>query len=170
MEPWGMPTLTRYSCEDFPSRTTGSHLLLRKDEIRPNVWPEILWLKFVKKTSMQNPVASLGYMKCCSSSSPRPVKSPSNSIRHNHQIICSWLRGPKTILEIRKKATFMLVINKPVIYKFFKDFTNHRKKSSRAVVFSCRPFPDILKIKDYGWDLPTIWKTRILLTHIEEFS
>ena len=37
MEPSGTPTLTGYSCEDFPSRTTRSHLLLRKEEIRPNI-------------------------------------------------------------------------------------------------------------------------------------
>ena len=29
-----------------------------------------------------------------------------------------------------------------------KDFTNERKKANRAVVFSCRPFPNILKYKD----------------------
>ena len=34
------PALTGYSCEDFSSRTTWSYLLLRKDEIRPNIWPE----------------------------------------------------------------------------------------------------------------------------------
>ena len=43
MEPWGTPSLTGYSCEDFPSKTTGSCLLLRKEEIRPNIWPEIPW-------------------------------------------------------------------------------------------------------------------------------
>ena len=37
IDPWGTPALTRYSCEDFPSRTTGSCLLLRKEEIRPNI-------------------------------------------------------------------------------------------------------------------------------------
>ena len=31
------PALTGYSCKDFPSRTTQSHLLLRKDKIRPNI-------------------------------------------------------------------------------------------------------------------------------------
>ena len=31
------------------------------------------------------------------------------------------------------------MINKCIIYKFFKDFPNHRKKTNRAVVFSCRP-------------------------------
>ena len=30
MEPWGTPALTGYSCEDFPSKTTRSHLLLKK--------------------------------------------------------------------------------------------------------------------------------------------
>ena len=37
MEPRGTPALTGYSCEDFPSRTTRSSLLLRKEEIRPNI-------------------------------------------------------------------------------------------------------------------------------------
>ena len=34
MEPQGTPALTGY-CEDFLSRTTRSHLLLRKEEIKP---------------------------------------------------------------------------------------------------------------------------------------
>ena len=41
MDPEGTPALTGYSCEDFASRTTWSFLLLRKEEIRPNIWPEI---------------------------------------------------------------------------------------------------------------------------------
>ena len=41
MDPWGTPALIGYSSEDFPSRTTLRHLLLRKDEIRPNIWPDI---------------------------------------------------------------------------------------------------------------------------------
>ena len=87
----------------------------------------------MKKTSMPNSVESLKYIKCYSSSSPRPVKSPSSLIRHNCQKIWSWLRRPKTILEIIKKTTFLEVIDKPIIYKFFKDFTNHRKKTILAV-------------------------------------
>ena len=39
MELWGAPELTEYPY--FPSRTFGNRLLLRKDELRPNVWPEI---------------------------------------------------------------------------------------------------------------------------------
>ena len=33
MDPSGTPALTGYSCEDFPTRTTRSRLLLRKEEI-----------------------------------------------------------------------------------------------------------------------------------------
>ena len=31
------PALTGYSCKDFLSRTTRSHLILRREEIRPNI-------------------------------------------------------------------------------------------------------------------------------------
>ena len=41
MEPWRGPALIGYSCEDFPSRTSWTHLLLRKDEIRSTIWPKI---------------------------------------------------------------------------------------------------------------------------------
>ena len=41
MDPWGAPALTGYSCEDLPFRTTRSRPLLRKEEIRPNIWPDI---------------------------------------------------------------------------------------------------------------------------------
>ena len=56
---------------------------------------------------------------------------------------------PKTILEIRKKTRFLKEINSPIIYKLFKDFTNCRKKTNRAAVFSRRPFPNILKYRDH---------------------
>ena len=29
------------------------------------------------------------------------------------------------------------------------DFTNHRTKTNRAVLFSCSPFPNILKYRDH---------------------
>ena len=41
MEPWGNPIWSRCSCEDFTYRASRSWLLLRKDEIRANIWPEI---------------------------------------------------------------------------------------------------------------------------------
>ena len=36
------------------------------------------------------------------------------------------------------------MINNSIIYKFFEDFTNHRKKTNRALVFSYRSFPTFL--------------------------
>ena len=134
MDPSGTLALTGYSCKDFRYRTTRSCLLLRKEEIRPNIRPERL--KFVKKTSMPNSAKSLENIKCYSSSSSRPVKSPSNSIIRKCQKICSRSRRPKTILESRKKATFLQVIENPFIYKFIKDVTNHRKETNSAIVYS----------------------------------
>ena len=123
MELWGTPALTGYCCEDVPSRSTWSHLLLRKeDKAKYLNWNSIRF-KFMKNISMPNPVKSLGYIKCYSSSSPWSVKSPSNSIRYNCQKVCSWSRRPKTILEIRKKTTFFADC-KLITYKFFKDFSN----------------------------------------------
>ena len=40
IEPWGTPAVTGYYCEDFPCKTTWNHLLLRREEIRQNTWPE----------------------------------------------------------------------------------------------------------------------------------
>ena len=55
---------------------------------------------------------------------------------------------------------------------FLKDVTNHshRKKTNRVVVFNCRTFPNILKYGDHQWNVPTIWKARLLQTFIKEFS
>ena len=45
--------------------------------------------KFVEKTCVPNLIGSLAYIKCFSSSSPKPVKSFSNFIRYNCQKSCS---------------------------------------------------------------------------------
>ena len=112
-------------------------------------------------TKTRNKAKYLTRNSICSSS-PWSVKNPSKSIRYNCQKICSW---PITILEIRKKVTFLLVINNPIIQKFFKDFTNHRKKTNRMVVFCSRTFLKIPKYRDHRWDLPKIWITRFFQTH-----
>ena len=41
MESWETPVLTDYSCGKFPSITRQNCLLLRKEERKPNIWPEI---------------------------------------------------------------------------------------------------------------------------------
>ena len=134
---------------DFPSRTTQSCLLLREDTT-PNIWPEIpedliLW----RRPACQTMWRSLRYIKPYFSSSPRPVKSPSNSIRHNFHKICSWSRLSKTILKIRKRPHFPRCWL-PIVYKFFKDFI-HRKTTNKVEFFSCRTFPNILKYWNHQW-------------------
>ena len=71
------------------------------------------------------------------------IISPSNSIRYNCQKICSWTRGPETILEISMKARLLRVISKSVKLIWY-------------IVFSHIPFTDILKYWNHRWDLPTI--------------
>ena len=146
IEPWRNPALTGYCCEDFPSRTTQKPCITEK---RTNQDKYLTWnsmrLKLVKKTCMLNPAKTRGYTKRYSSSSPKSIKSTSNSIRCNCQKICSWSKRPKTVLEI-KRAHFSRWKTIPLFASFW-DFTNHRKKTNRAVVFSCRPFPNILKYR-----------------------
>ena len=48
-------------CEDFPSTTSQSCLLLRRNKAKDLTWNSIR-LQFVKKTSMLNPVKNLGYI------------------------------------------------------------------------------------------------------------
>ena len=92
--------------------------------------------KFVNKNSMPNPAESLRYIKCYILSSPRPFKSPSNSITYMCQNISSLSRRPDTVLKIRENATFLKVIKNPIIYKFVKESTNHRIKTNMAVICS----------------------------------
>ena len=102
MDPCGTPALTGHYCQDFPSKTTWSPLLLRNkaDYLTQNS----VRLELVKKTTMPNSIERIRYIKC--SISPWPIKSPSGSIKYNCQKICSWTRRPKNILEIRKRSYF----------------------------------------------------------------
>ena len=95
MDPWGTPTLIGYYCEDFPPRTTRRYLLLRKEEIRSNIWTERP--KFAKKTSMSNSIASLGYIKCYHASSERPVKIPTVAILSDTTVRRSAVEGLQLI-------------------------------------------------------------------------
>ena len=53
------------------------------------------------------------------------TKNQQNSIRYNCQRISSLIKKAWNHTENQgKKAAFLEVINKPIIYKFLKDFTN----------------------------------------------
>ena len=104
MEPWGTLTLMGYFHKDFPSRTKKRYQLFMKwqNKAKYLTWISIRF-RFVKKNGMSNSVNSLGYVKyyCL-----RPIKSPSNSIRHNFLKIQSLMRGPEITLQIRKSPHF----------------------------------------------------------------
>ena len=62
------------------------------------------------------------------------------------------------------------MINNPIVYKFFKDFTNHRKKTKRVVVFSCDLSSTNLNTGTTNKTFQKSRKSRLFQTHIEDFS
>ena len=149
MEPWRTPALTGYSCADLPSRNTRSCLLLGKEEIRPNIWHEIT---FVKKIDMSNPVKSLGYTKCYSSSSPGlliALAIPSDATARRSTVDREDI---KPYWKLEKRPPFSRWSTILLFISFWKT-SNHRKKTNRVVVFRCRPFINILKYRDHQWNL-----------------
>ena len=130
MESSGRPTLTGYSCENFPSRNTRSQLLLRKDKIRPNSQPEI------------PEVLSLWKRTVCEIFSK--VAKRSAVEREDFKLY----QNIKRKLYSSRRLTSQNIS---------KDFNNHRKNANRAVGFSCRPL-NILKYRNERWDLLTVWK------------
>ena len=64
----------------------------------------------------------------------------------------------------QKKAKFLKMISKYIIFKFFIEFTNHERNTNRAVVFSYRCLPNILKYCDHRWNFPKFrrfWRIKI---------
>ena len=58
------------------------------------------------------------------------------------------MQKPQYNLE-EKVAIILKVIDNPIIYKFFKDFTNHKKKNNRVVDFSCTLFTKAIKYSNH---------------------
>ena len=83
-------------------------------------------------------------MKCYSFSSAGRNKRPSISITDNYQKICSKLRRTETKREIRKRATFIKLFSNSFIYKYFNQFSNHKKKTKKVTIFSRRPLHNVL--------------------------
>ena len=86
----------------------------------------------------------------------------SYSIRCNCQKIYSWIRRHETIQEIRKKATFLKVIN------------SHRKETYRVVAFNSRHLPNSLNTGTTGTAITSLFECHfkcgrfILLVQIKQ--
>ena len=69
------------------------------------------------------------------------------------------------------------MISNPIICKFFKDFTNHRKKTNRTVVFICSSLLNILKYRDHPMKpsnnlenktpLESYWRVQLLCKKVQ---
>ena len=125
-----------------------NHWKLSITEEKQNMTKYLSWntirFKFVKKTGIPNPVKTLGYIKCYSSSRTRPMKTLAILLVTTARRLEDDREHLKPYWN-QKKAIYLLVINKLVICK---DFTNSIKKANRVVVCSCRSFTNILKYRD----------------------
>ena len=63
--------------------------------------------------------------------------------------------------EIRKRSHFTMWSSSQ-LSAIFSEFLNHRNRTNGAVVFCCRPLPNILKYSDHMRDLPITWISRFL--------
>ena len=142
--------------------------LLPLNKAKHLTWNSIR-LKFVKKTSKSYKTLSkaLDISSATARVAPDLLKSPAILSDTTVRRSAVDLEDLKPYWKSQKRPHFSKWSTIPIIYKLFKD---HRKKTNRAVVFSSRDFPNILKYRDHKWKLPTIWKTRLLKTLVEEFS
>ena len=109
----------------------------------------------MKKTSTPKSIESLGYIKCHSSSCPKTIKDPSHTIKYNCQNISSWTRKLETILEIRKKATFLKVINSQLFISFSKILlTTERRLTEQQ--FLVVDLSSLLLLNICSWDETTV--------------
>ena len=71
----------------------------------------------------------------------------------------------------QQKVKFLKVINNLIIYKYNQESINHKKKTNRVVVFSCRCVPNILKCYHHSLnqEIKTHWDTnwKIQLIHMK---
>ena len=58
------------------------------------------------------------------------------------------MQKPQYNLE-EKVAIILKVIDNPIVYKFFRDFTNHKKKNNRVVDFSCTLLANAIKYSNH---------------------
>ena len=75
MEPGGTPALTRYSCEDFLSKTTWGHLLLRTAEISDLILEIPQDLSLWRRSACQNLPKALNISSAIARVAPHLLKA-----------------------------------------------------------------------------------------------
>ena len=157
-EPWGTSSLAASSYEHFPFRTTWSCLSMRREKIDGKylTWNSTM-LMFLEKTTMPNPVQSLGYIKCYSLSSADLSKAlviRSETIARRSAIDQKDLK-PYQISEKRPHCSRWST--KLLFTSFSKILLTTEGRLTRQKFLSLSNIP---KFRDHRWDLQTTWKTR----------
>ena len=130
----------------------------KRTQIRPNIWSQIpqdvsLW----RRPACHTMSKALDKLSATAQVAPDLLKALAILLDTTVRRSAVDQEDLKLYWKSEKKP-FFKVIKNPIIHIFFKDFTNHR------------PFPNILKYRGHWCNLPTISKTRLLKTLIEEFS
>ena len=106
--PWSHPIVMNTAPQDFPSRTTWSHLFLRKEEIRPNTWPKIPSDLILWRSACQILSKAMDMSNATAPVAPDLLKDLAIQLdTTNCKKVCSWSRRPKTISEIKKGHIFL---------------------------------------------------------------
>ena len=134
------------------------------------IWPEIPWdLNLWRRPACRTLLKALDTSSATAQLAPDLLKDLATLSDATVRISAVHWEDLKLYWKSEKRPYFSRW-STILIFKFIKDLTNYRKKTNRVVVFSSRPFSNILKYRDHQYDLPTIWKTWLFQTHVEEFS
>ena len=111
MEPWGIPTLTGYSCEDLTiqSQLKSSITKKRRYKAKYPTWNSLRLIMFVKKTSMPNPVKSIYLLN---------LEQPKTSQNQPKRPKTSW-KNPK-ILQNNPKFWNLGNLKFSASFRFYK--------------------------------------------------
>ena len=114
--PWETSALTGYSCEDFPSRTTWSCLLVRKEEIRPNIWSKIPKdLNFWRRPATTL-LKALDISRATAQAAPALLKTlaiPSDTITVrrsvvDQEVLKPYWKSEKSCISLRNQQSYYL--------------------------------------------------------------
>ena len=148
MDPWGTPTLTGYFCDDIPSKNHSkpSSTKKKQNKAKYRTWVSVRF-EFVKKTSMPYPRSrALNISSTTAQIVPDLLKALKCLSDTNVRRSAVDREDPKPCWKSEMRPHFSTWLTSPsIIYKFFKNFTNHCKKTNTVVDFFCWTLPIILK-------------------------
>ena len=109
--------------------------------------------KFAKKTSMPNPVENLDISRATIRVAPDLLKALSilsdTTVRRSPvdtEDLKPYWKSEKSHISLSDQQSYYLQA-----FQRLPSTVNHRKKTNRTVVFSCRPFSNTLTNRNHRW-------------------